>query len=188
MKTKEKFAVMLVDGQVKYILGTQGLQFPPQYTRGTPMADPAASLSHCHTVTVSCHTTDNCKLSRSRVTQNTAPLPATGHWPAAARTVVISPNTNENLLFYYSTHFSLQGPGIKHFTMPEIRLLGLLAPINYTALPVTDSREHTWPRVATPGLATWQRVQYYISIVTDCETLRRSLSLLQILNNNCGIK
>ena len=146
MKTKEKFAVMLVDGQVKYILGTQGLQFPPQYTRGTPMADPAASLSHCHTVTVSCHTTDNCKLSRSRVTQNTAPLPATGHWPAAARTVVISPNTNENLLFYYSTHFSLQGPGIKHFTMPEIRLLGLLAPINYTALPVTDSREHTWPR------------------------------------------
>ena len=81
MKTKEKFAVMLVDGQVKYILGTQGLQFPPQYTRGTPMADPAASLSHCHTVTVSCHTTDNCKLSRSRVTQNTAPLPATGHPP-----------------------------------------------------------------------------------------------------------
>ena len=112
------------------------------------MADPAASLSHCHTVTVSCHTTDNCKLSRSRVTQNTAraPLPDTGHWPAAAQTVVISPNTTENLLFYYSTHFSLQGPGIKHFTMPEIRLLGLLAPINYTALPVTDSREHTWPR------------------------------------------
>ena len=109
------------------------------------MADPAASLSHCHTVTVSCHTTDNCKLSRSRVTQNTAraPLPDTGHWPAAAQSVVISPNTTENLLFYYSTHFSLQGPGIKHFTMPEIRLLGLLAPINYTALPVTDSREHT---------------------------------------------
>ena len=53
MKTKEKFAVMLVDGQVKYILGTQGLQFPPQYTRGTPMADPAASLSHCHTATLS---------------------------------------------------------------------------------------------------------------------------------------